>query len=185
MGKLKEVDLRILSELTKNSKISDRKLSTILGVSQPTVTRRRARLEKEGLLDYTSVPNFRKLGLEIVAITFLSVKSGARRPRDMETVEFDGGPEMTEEFLLKHPNVILAATGRGLDKNAVWISIHEDYSSFVDFQRKLEITFGKDLNNVESFAISTESDRIRRLFDFRSFASYLDNIPSSKDLRRP
>ncbi|MCW3981817.1 MAG: hypothetical protein NWE81_01695, partial [Candidatus Bathyarchaeota archaeon] len=130
----------------------------------------------------TSVPSFRKLGLEIVAITFLSVKSGSRRPKEMSIEELQSDQKVTEKFLSKHPNVILASTGRGLDKNAVWISIHEDYSSFVDFQRELEIQFGKDLNNVESFAISTESDRIQKLFDFRSFARYLDKMRPSKGL---
>ena len=41
-----------------------------MGVSQPTVTRRRAELEKEKLLDYTAIPDLKKLGFEILAITF-------------------------------------------------------------------------------------------------------------------
>jgi DNA-binding Lrp family transcriptional regulator len=47
MSTLKDVDLKILSELMKNSKASDRQLAKKIGVSQPTVTRRRARLERE------------------------------------------------------------------------------------------------------------------------------------------
>jgi len=45
MTKLKVIDYKILFELTKNSKISDRKLAKKVGVSQPTITRRRAKLE--------------------------------------------------------------------------------------------------------------------------------------------
>jgi len=62
---LKPVDYEILSQLIKNSKISDRKLAGKLGVSQPTVTRKRAKMEKAELIDYTAVPNFAKLGFEI------------------------------------------------------------------------------------------------------------------------
>ncbi|UCE96610.1 MAG: AsnC family protein [Candidatus Bathyarchaeota archaeon] len=46
--KLKKIDYMILFKLTKNSKFSDRKLARKFGVSQPTVTRRRAALEKWG-----------------------------------------------------------------------------------------------------------------------------------------
>jgi DNA-binding Lrp family transcriptional regulator len=60
---LKKVELKVLSGLIKNSKISDRELAKTIGVSQPTVTRARTRLEKNGYIqEYTAIPNFAKLG---------------------------------------------------------------------------------------------------------------------------
>ena len=56
MTKLKDIDFKILFELMKNSKTSDRKLAKKIGVSQPTVTRRRARLQKEVIEGYTTIP---------------------------------------------------------------------------------------------------------------------------------
>lgn len=53
MKKLKDVDYKIISELMKDSRISDRKLAKAVGVSQPTVSRKRALLQKEELLDFT------------------------------------------------------------------------------------------------------------------------------------
>ena len=50
MGRLKDLDKRILFEPMKNTKISDRNLSKKIGVSQPTITRRRTKLEREGKL---------------------------------------------------------------------------------------------------------------------------------------
>lgn len=47
---MKKVELKVLSELMKNSKISDRELAKTIGVSQPTVTRARTRLEKNGYI---------------------------------------------------------------------------------------------------------------------------------------
>ena len=41
---------QLLRELLKNSKRSDRDLAKSLGVSQPTLTRMRKRLEKEGYI---------------------------------------------------------------------------------------------------------------------------------------
>jgi DNA-binding Lrp family transcriptional regulator len=68
--KLKDIELRLISELVKNSRRSDRELAKRLGISQPTVSRTRVRLEKQGLIDYSAIPNLAKLGFEIIAVTF-------------------------------------------------------------------------------------------------------------------
>lgn len=68
---MKNFELKLISELMKDSRRSDRQLAKIIGVSQPTVTRLRNKLEKEGYLkEYAAIPDFRKLGFEIIAITF-------------------------------------------------------------------------------------------------------------------
>jgi len=54
--KLKPLDYRLLFELMKDAKRSDRQLSNILGISQPTVSRKRAFLEKELIDGYTAIP---------------------------------------------------------------------------------------------------------------------------------
>ena len=43
---MKDFELKLISELMKNSRRSDRELAKILQVSQPTVTRVRTKLEK-------------------------------------------------------------------------------------------------------------------------------------------
>ncbi|MFP3985535.1 MAG: Lrp/AsnC family transcriptional regulator [Candidatus Bathyarchaeia archaeon] len=174
MKALKGIDYKILSELIRNSKISDRQLAKKIGVSQPTVTRRRARLEEEKLLQYTAIPNLEKLGFEIIALTFISIKPDLRRPRKIDEspilVESD---EKSKEFFSKYPHIIFGATGRGFDKNTVFISFHRDYSCLVEFLRDLELEWGKMFYDVETFTVSTKSDRIRRLFDFTRFGEYL------------
>jgi Lrp/AsnC family leucine-responsive transcriptional regulator len=61
---MREIEWKVLSELMKNAKISDRELAKKIGSSQPTVTRARRKLEKEGYIrEYTVIPNFRKLGI--------------------------------------------------------------------------------------------------------------------------
>ncbi|MFZ0965605.1 MAG: Lrp/AsnC family transcriptional regulator, partial [Candidatus Bathyarchaeia archaeon] len=60
---MKKVELNLISELMKNSRQSDRNLAKVIGVSQPTVTRIRNKLEKEGYIrEYTMIPDFSKLG---------------------------------------------------------------------------------------------------------------------------
>lgn len=53
--KLKLLDYRLLLELMKDAKRSDRQLANILGISQPTVSRKRAFLEKELIDGYTAI----------------------------------------------------------------------------------------------------------------------------------
>jgi len=50
--------VKLLFELIKNSKRSDRDLAKILGISQPTVTRLRKVLEKEAITQYTNSESF-------------------------------------------------------------------------------------------------------------------------------
>ena len=76
MRKLKPLDYKLLFELMKNAKRSDRQLAKLMGVSQPTVSRRRAFVEKELIDGYTTVPKWEKLGYEILAITLIKTKSG-------------------------------------------------------------------------------------------------------------
>jgi DNA-binding Lrp family transcriptional regulator len=75
MADLKDLELRIIAELMKNSRRSDRELAKTVGTSQPTVTRIRNRLEKEGyLLEYTAIPDFAKIGYHLFALTFFTWK---------------------------------------------------------------------------------------------------------------
>jgi len=48
--KIKDVELRLISELMKNSRRSDRELAKAISVSQPTVSRMIKKLESEGTL---------------------------------------------------------------------------------------------------------------------------------------
>ncbi len=77
---MKDLEIRLISELMKNSRRSDRQIAKELGVSQPTVSRTIARLEKEGVLrEYTAIPDFRRLGYNLVAITFGNVREELKK----------------------------------------------------------------------------------------------------------
>ena len=74
MKDLKPIDYKLLFELMKDSHRSDRQLAKALGVSQPTVTRRRAMLEENFIEGYTVIPKFGQIGFEISAFTFIKSK---------------------------------------------------------------------------------------------------------------
>ena len=59
----------------KNSHRSDRELAKASGISQPTVNRLIGRLQKKGVIkEYTMVPDFGKLGFNLMAIVMFRLK---------------------------------------------------------------------------------------------------------------
>ena len=168
--KLKGYDLKILSELMKNSKISDRKLAEIIGVSQPTVTRKRAKLEKEGMLEYTAIPNFGKLGFEIVAISFYSWTTEATGELSENREEI---LKKLSAFLSKHKNIIFTSNGRGLGMERVMISVHESYSDYTRLVTAVDREWGRYLDQNDSFIISTHVDIVGRHLGFKYLAEHL------------
>lgn len=184
MNKIRKTDYEVLFELIKDCRRSDRDLAKVLELSQPTVTRVRTKVEKEGMVrDYAAIPDLEKLGIEIISFSFLSVKPEMRVPKHTDSNIFKEWNEMSDAFFKKHPNIIFAATGRGLRKNAIWVSLHQNYSCYTDFLRDIEIQFGKYLEGVEGFTVSLKSDRIRRFLTLRYLPEYLERKICDENLK--
>jgi DNA-binding Lrp family transcriptional regulator len=130
MKELKPIDYKILFELMKDSHRSDRQLAKSLGVSQPTVTRRRAMLEENFIEGYTVIPKFGQIGFEIYAITFL--KSKLKHQTGEERIQ---GLQKMKEWYSKQTNVIMVMEGRGMGWDAVCISLHQNFEDFASFIR--------------------------------------------------
>jgi len=131
---------KLLYELIKNSRRSDRDLAKVLGFSQPTVTRTRRKLEDEKyVLQYTALPDFTKLGFELAAFTFTQWLSEGKA--DTET---------PYKWLEKDPRVVFVAEGNGLDgKNSIIVTMHKNYTDYSEFIADLLKT--KTVQNVNSF----------------------------------
>jgi DNA-binding Lrp family transcriptional regulator len=130
MKELKPIDYRLLFELMKDSHRSDRQLAKALGVSQPTVTRRRGLLEKKYIDGYTIVPKFGQIGFEIAAFTLLKSKMKNQTGKEKEEAL-----KKLKEWYLKQSNVILVTDGRGMGWDAICVSLHENFSNFAEFIR--------------------------------------------------
>jgi len=75
--KFDEIDVTILSELEKNSRLSIRELSKRINLSPPSVTERVKRLEDNGVIEgYTISINKKKLGLSIDCIIKVTMRNG-------------------------------------------------------------------------------------------------------------
>jgi len=170
MMKMKDIDLKILSGLMKHSKISDRKLADSIGVSQPTVTRRRAKLEKELSVHYTMIPDFAKLGMEILVFHFVQWKSTGMQ---VQTKDFQ---KRVDKFLSDHPNIIFISSGQGLGMSRIAISIHKNYSEYVAFVTEFREKWGLHVAKDDSFIVSLGGDRAKRPLTFEYLADYIKSV---------
>jgi DNA-binding Lrp family transcriptional regulator len=174
---MKDVELRLISELMKNSRRSDRELARTLGVSQPTVTRVRTRLENEGIVkEYTMIPDFGKLGYKILALVF--VKLG----QALSLEQIDKAREIARESLKAGPfEVVMLERGIGLGYDGVFISYHEDYSSYVKFVQWLRQFQFLELKEITSFLVSLE-DKIRyRPLTLSALANHVLQMKGKKE----
>jgi DNA-binding Lrp family transcriptional regulator len=130
MKELKPIDYKLLFELMKDSHRSDRQLAKALGVSQPTVTRRRAMLEKNYTEGYTVIPKFGQIGFEIAAFTFLKSKLKQKTGE-----EKDEALKKLKAWYNNQPKVVLVLDGRGMGWDAVCVSLHENFTDFTEFIR--------------------------------------------------
>jgi DNA-binding Lrp family transcriptional regulator len=158
------MELKLVSELMKNSRRSDRELAKVLGVSQPTVSRMIKRFEKEEIIQgYCAIPNLAKLGMEIVAIVLLNLKHQSDPNTRMQKAE---------EFVEKHPNLIFASSGIGSMSDRVAISVHKSYSDYTKFVQDLR-EHSELYTIVDTFLISYKSDSIPKPLSFKTLGDYI------------
>ena len=151
----KDLPQQLLRELLKNSKRSDRELAKVLRVSQPTITRHRRKLEEQGLIqDYTIIPDFRKMGFEILALTFVKVRPDLVTPEIMEEVKKYGE---------KWPNVILVSSGEGLGMTGVIVSFHKNYTEYHHRLNLLRVDWKEFSEDIRSFIVSLGEEEYKRL----------------------
>jgi len=157
--------IKLLHELVKNSKRSDRDLAKILGVSQPTLTRMRRRLERDNyILDYTAIPNMTKLGFEIIAFTFLNIDRF-----DPKTGELDSAlGERAHKWVSHSSKIIFAAGGEGLHgSNCMMISVHRDFTDYTDFISDFRSQWAARVKDMDSFLVSLKA-KMPKPFSFRN-----------------
>jgi DNA-binding Lrp family transcriptional regulator len=166
---LKDTELKLLSELMKDSSRSHRELAKVLGISQPTVSRMVSRLEKAGVIkEYTMIPDLRKLGIEIIAFTF-----GVWVPEMLKSYSEGARIEKAKKFISKHPNVIFASSGRGLGMGRMILTVHKDYSDYNEFMKQTENEWAGLLTKLESFTVSVNTDAVTMPFSLRNLMEYI------------
>jgi DNA-binding Lrp family transcriptional regulator len=166
MKDLKQIDYKLLFELMKDSHRSDRQLAKALGVSQPTVTRRRAMLEENFIEGYTVIPKFGQIGFEIAAFTFLKSKLKHKTGDDK-----DQAIVKLKEWYSKQPNVILVMDGRGMGWDAVCLSLHENFSNYSEFIRAHDSELSDWITESQTFHTDLKTGLVIKPFHLKYLAT--------------
>jgi DNA-binding Lrp family transcriptional regulator len=162
---LKDVELRLISELIKDSRRSDRELAKAIGVSQPTVSRVRLRLEREEMIEYSASPNLAKLGFEILAVVL-----GRRNYQKHPEIDI----QKAKNYVRDHPNILFGASGNGLGYDRISVSVHRNFSDYSRFMQELEAEW-TGIMGVDSFLINLKGDDVVQPMSFKQLAEWLKN----------
>lgn len=168
---MKDAELKLISELMKNSRRSDRDLAKTVGVSQPTVTRLRTKLEKKGIIkEYTMIPDLNAIGFKLAAVTFLKLR------KDVTSHELEKIAKMGKETIEKSLKNIMTVRGMGLGYDVMIISIHEDYASYQQLVNDVKQFPSSDLSDMQSFIISLDDKMQYRPLTLSYFSKYLSSL---------
>jgi DNA-binding Lrp family transcriptional regulator len=144
MDKKERGDLAVLFALIKGARRSDRELARVLKISQPTITRKRAKLERNGYVkEYTVIPDLTKMGYDFIAVTFLSFAED--RPELFDKAR---------EWVRNRPCIIYASNGEGMRMNSIMTSVHTNYASYSKLITELRRDWQPNLKDIQTFMIS-------------------------------
>jgi DNA-binding Lrp family transcriptional regulator len=174
---MKDIELRLISELMKNSRRSDRELARVLGVSQPTVTRAIHRLLSEGIIkEYTLIPDYTKLGFQLMSVTLAKLK----QPISQEALQ--NSRKIAQEMLEKYPTAVIATvSGIGLDADRVIIAFHRSYSEYAEFLKHVREYPPVVVDEIKSFLVDLNDKTQFRLLTFSQVADYLLKMKEKKE----
>ena len=163
---MKKTEIKLLVELLKNSKKSDREIANTLGVSQPTVSRTRAKLEREGVIrEYSVLPDFTKLGFELLAIT--TVSFAVERTEKFK--------ERAQVWMKKHANIMLCSRAQGMGKDGLIISLHKDFTDYDSFMITVKSDWADSVKDFESIIVSIKGFQAKP-FSFKYLSELVNQL---------
>jgi len=167
---MKDLELRVIIELLKNSRRSDREIAKAIGVSQPTLSRTMKKLVGQGYIkEFTIVPDFSKLGFQVMSIILSNVKEKVIA-KDIEESRTKIRREEKE-----NPNALLFGySGIGPKSDRASILLSKDYSEYLAFTRRAKQHPLVDVESLQSFIIDLADKSHYQPLTFSNVARYLE-----------
>ncbi|MEM2104065.1 MAG: hypothetical protein QW717_04160 [Candidatus Bathyarchaeia archaeon] len=101
--------------------------------------------------NYTILPDFGKLGCEIIAFTFVKMRPESRA----ET-------EDLKRYAANSSNVIYVSRGEGMRMTSVAISLHKNYTDYVQKLSQFRQDWGQYVEDIESFVVAIGEGTIKQ-----------------------
>jgi len=113
--------------------------------------------------DYTIIPDFKKMGFELLVINFAKI-----RPEILSS----GMREKAKEFIAKFPNTIFASIGEGIGMNAVNIAFYRNFAEYHNRANLLRTEWKDIIEDLQSFIVPIGEGEFKRFS-----LAYLGDIP--------
>jgi DNA-binding Lrp family transcriptional regulator len=148
---VKDVEVKLVAELMKNSRRSDRELAKATGVSQPTVSRIIKKLEKEGVIrEYTMIPDFSKLGFELMSLVTIKEREIIKENETQEAWK------KAREAAKKTPTPFLfVLSTKPSDADTTTLALHENYSEYATYIKGIKENPLVGIDGVKGFIAKT------------------------------
>ncbi len=162
---LRDIELRIIAELMKNSRRSDREISRALRTSQPRVSRLIKKLEKEGYIkEYTMIPDFKRLGYQIMDFSMFTLLA----TNEEQQVELKrAASKMDRESTFAN---MIVARGLGMGKNRVFVTFFRDYDEYTRNMKEVKNLPNVNIDSLESYLVDLTDDFSYRILSMKQIA---------------
>jgi DNA-binding Lrp family transcriptional regulator len=166
---MKDIELKVVIELLKNSRRSDRELAHAVGVSQPTISRIIQKLEKQGMIkEYTIIPDYSQLGFTLMSITFTKMKG------QLSKENLNDLAKRAKNVMSEYPSaLILGNTGMGCNADYVAITLHRDYGEYTNFMNDIRRFPNVNIDQTQSFVIDLSDKNQFQPLSFYYLVGYL------------
>lgn len=168
---MKQIELRLIAELMKDGRASDRELARKLGVSLPTVFRMRKKLKKEGYIkEYTVIPDFEKLGFQIMSLTLAKLIQHHSEGKIAVARE-----KLREMLKSEDVTTLLCMRGFGADTDFVTMAFHENYAAYRRFVAIIKQQPLLDVEGTRTFIASLAETHFHPL-SLQTLAEYVTRM---------
>lgn len=182
LPKLTEHDKDVLRQIIEHSKIPDSEIATDIGISPQAVFKIRTKLEQLGIIQgYTPIIDFKKIGIEVLAILVLRFKTDVwNRYSD----------EMVSERISKIPYVISAYRVADARSSHILLIGFRDTTQKEQYLALIQTKYANEIEIKDVYTFSTEKIIIQNsigllneIIDKTDFSAY-ELFPIEKLLKR-